>query len=135
VNASIAAASPTDTSHLGPSNRVAGLNRAPAAVVVHVTVDEPVVEPEFNTIDVGLDVQTGGNVCVIEDETLADTAIVAVKPPVPVALIVTLADCPGAEAVNDDALGAKVNEPGVVTVTVTGAVTITLPLVPFTVTV
>jgi hypothetical protein len=52
-----------------------------------------------------------------------------------VALIVTLADCPGAEAVNEEALGANVNEPGVVTVTVTGAVTITLPLVPFTVTV
>ena len=62
MKTSVAAASPAGTSHRGPSSRVVGLNRAPAAVVVHVTVEEPVVLPALNTIDVGIAVQTGGNV-------------------------------------------------------------------------
>ena len=67
------------------------------------------------------------------DVTLHDNAIAPVNPPVPVAVIVDVPDCPGVAIVTE--VDASVNVPGVVTVTVTVVVTTLAPLVPVTVTV
>jgi hypothetical protein len=104
-----------------------------AAVVLTVSVAVPVVVELVKLIGpptehVGESTAPPG-----ADVTLHDNATAPVNPPVPVAVIVEVPDCPGVAIVT--AVDASVNVPGVVTVTVTGAVMTNAPLVPVTVTV
>jgi hypothetical protein len=95
------------------------------AVPVGVVVPAKLIGPPTEHV--------GGSAAPTTPVTLHDSVIAPVNPPVPVAVIVEVPDCPGVAIVT--AVDASVNAPGVVTVTVTVVVTTLAPLVPVTVTV